>query len=152
MQTFLPYESFSQSAKVLDWRRLGKQRVEGMQIINAIGNPKQKGWKNHPIVIMWTPYVESLKYYTNTIIDEWITRGYNNNMEIYELNFLKIKFPHWMGDERFHSSHRANLLRKDSEWYGQYGWTENSESPYVWHDKEGLWYEQQVGTGVRIYF
>jgi len=36
MQTFLPYESFRESAKVLDWRRLGKQRVEGMQIINAI--------------------------------------------------------------------------------------------------------------------
>ena len=36
MQTFLPYESFKQSARVLDWRRLGKQRVEGMQIINAI--------------------------------------------------------------------------------------------------------------------
>ena len=36
MQTFLPYESFEESASVLDWRRLGKQRVEGMQIINAI--------------------------------------------------------------------------------------------------------------------
>ena len=39
MQTFLPYESFRESAKVLDWRRLGKQRVEGMQIINA--NPSE---------------------------------------------------------------------------------------------------------------
>ena len=122
-----------------------------MQIINTILNPKQKGWQKHPIVIMWTPYVESLKYYTNIMIREWIKRGYNNNMEKYKLNFLKIKFPHWLGDERFHSSHRANLLRKDYEFYSQYSWDENPESPYVWHDKEGLWYEQQVGTGVRIY-
>ncbi len=58
MQTFLPYSSFEKTAKVLDWRRLGKQRVEGMQIINAIGNPDAKGWRNHPISIMWTAYVE----------------------------------------------------------------------------------------------
>ena len=36
MQTFLPYSNFQKSAEVLDWRRLGKQRVEGMQIINTI--------------------------------------------------------------------------------------------------------------------
>ena len=35
MQTFLPYSSFTESAKILDWRRLGKQRVEGMQIIKV---------------------------------------------------------------------------------------------------------------------
>ena len=45
MQTFLPYESFRESAKVLDWRRLGKQRVEGMQIINAIEGKKRKDGK-----------------------------------------------------------------------------------------------------------
>jgi hypothetical protein len=28
MQTFLPYKSFEESASVLDWRRLGKQRVD----------------------------------------------------------------------------------------------------------------------------
>ena len=44
MQTFLPYSSFTESAKILDWRRLGKQRVEGMQIINAIsGVPRKDG-------------------------------------------------------------------------------------------------------------
>ena len=63
MQTFLPYSSFKDTAKVLDYRRLGKQRVEGMQIIQTIEN--QNGWKNHPIVKMWTPYVPALKQYTN---------------------------------------------------------------------------------------
>jgi len=29
-----------------------------MQIINTILNPEAKGWKNHPIVIMWTPLMK----------------------------------------------------------------------------------------------
>ena len=155
MQTFLPYKSFEKSAKVLDWRRLGKQRVEGMQIINAINNPNPQGWKNHPATIMWTPYIDALKHYTNVIIREWISRGYNNNMEFYDVDELinddVVDFPHWLGKEEFHSSHRANLLRKDYEYYSQFGWKENPKSPYVWHDKEGLWYEQMVNTGKRLY-
>ena len=155
MQTFLPYESFEKSAQTLDWRRLGKQRVEGMQIINAITGKKRKdgkpykGWINHPCSVMWKDYVPALKHYTNVIIQEWITRGYNNNMEFYDTG--KIVMPDWIGNEKFHSSHRANLLRKDFDYYSQFGWTENPERPYVWHDKEKLWYEQQVGTGERVY-
>ena len=34
MQTFLPYADFAQSAKVLDMKRLGKQRVEVLQLLN----------------------------------------------------------------------------------------------------------------------
>ena len=155
MQTFLPYSNFQQSAEVLDWRRLGKQRVEGMQIIKAITGEKRldgkpyKGWINHPASVMWKPYPEALKHYTNIMITEWMRRGYNNNMEIYDVNNM-VK-PHWLGKEEFHSSHRANLLRKDREYYSQFKWKENPESPYVWHDKEGLWYEQHVGTGQRLY-
>ena len=155
MQTFLPHESFEKSAQVLDWRRLGKQRVEGMQIINAITGKKRKdgkpykGWINHPCSVMWKDYVPALKHYTNVFIQEWINRGYNNNMEFYDTG--KIIMPDWIGNEKFHSSHRANLLRKDFDYYSQFGWTENPERPYVWHDTEKLWYEQQVGTGERIY-
>tara|TARA_R110002020_G_scaffold40339_1_gene119272 strand:+ start:133 stop:621 length:489 start_codon:yes stop_codon:yes gene_type:complete len=162
MQTFLPYESFKKSATILDWRRLGKQRVEGMQIINAIEGKKRKdgkpykGWLNHPATVMWRPYVNALKYYTDVIIEEWIRRGYNNNMELYGAYELVedgvLTYPHWLGNEQFHSSHRANLLRKDYEYYSKFGWTEESNNPYVWHDIEGKWYEQHVGTGERIYF
>ena len=43
MQTFLPYPSFEQSARVLDNRRLGKQRVECLQILQALAcGPYQK--------------------------------------------------------------------------------------------------------------
>lgn len=36
MQTFLPYPNFIGSAKVLDVRRLGKQRVENLQIMQTL--------------------------------------------------------------------------------------------------------------------
>jgi hypothetical protein len=39
MQTFLPLPDFIESAKVLDYKRLGKQRVEAWQILKAILNP-----------------------------------------------------------------------------------------------------------------
>mgnify|MGYP000277017088 CR=1 FL=1 len=149
MQTFLPYESFQKSASVLDWRRLGKQRVEGMQIINTIERPKSKGWANHPIVKMWRPYVPALKLYTNIIIAEWISRGYNNNMKFYDTT--GVEYPDWLGNTEFHASHRANLIRKDFDWYSQYKWSENSESPYVWRDENLDWYQQLVGTKTRIY-
>ena len=52
MQTFLPYANFEDSAKVLDWRRLGKQRVEADQILNIISGKTEKlGWRNHPPVL-----------------------------------------------------------------------------------------------------
>jgi hypothetical protein len=40
VQTFLPYPDFERTAEVLDDRRLGKQRVEVLQILNAIHRPE----------------------------------------------------------------------------------------------------------------
>ena len=54
MQTFLPRESFIESNQSLDYRRLGKQRVEAKQILNVLLNRTEtKGWRNHPITKMW---------------------------------------------------------------------------------------------------
>lgn len=35
MTTFLPYADFTETAKVLDRARLGKQRVETLQIVQS---------------------------------------------------------------------------------------------------------------------
>ena len=44
MQIFLPYADFRKSLRVLDNKRLGKQRVETYQIISAITRrPKLDG-------------------------------------------------------------------------------------------------------------
>ena len=55
MQTFLPYDDFVLSLDCLDYRRLGKQRVEAMQLLNAMKREKG-GWINHPATKMWRGY------------------------------------------------------------------------------------------------
>ena len=152
MQTFLPYKSFENSVKSLDYRRLGKQRVEAKQILNVLLNRTEtKGWRNHPITKMWIGYENALKEYFNTCVKYWINQGYNNTMELEEIEG-DIVYPHWLGDDLFHSSHRANLLRKDQEYYSKFMWTENSDSPYAWFDTDKReWYLQHVGTGKREY-
>lgn len=52
MQTFLPVANFCESAKYLDKARLGKQRVEAMQILSTLSGAS-RGWINHPAVRMW---------------------------------------------------------------------------------------------------
>ena len=137
MQTFLPYPSFSESAKVLDYRRLGKQRVEAWQILNALrADYAQKGWKNHPATKMWRGHELALAVYGKIITLEWISRGYKDSM-LPRFNAIVgrkrlIPFPQWVGDEEFHLSHRSNLVRKDKEFYGTL-WPNIPDSlPYVW--------------------
>ena len=154
MQTFLPYKSFKKSFKTLDYRRLGKQRVEAYQVLNILldrtDNPNG-GWRNHPITEMWKGYENALKHYLNLCIEEWMERGYNNTMNFEPIEG-DIVYPHWLGNESFHSSHRANLLRKDNEYYSQFEWGEDSENPYTWFDTDKRqWYLQHVGTGIREY-
>jgi hypothetical protein len=138
MQTFLPYCNFRESLQVLDDRRLGKQRVEAYQILNILmGRTETKGWRNHPTILMWTGYSEALKIYFNFSLEEWERRGFKNNLRP-ELIEKEIKvFPTWLGDPRFHASHRSNLLRKDFEFYSKYGWKEPPNLPYFWPTKHG---------------
>jgi hypothetical protein len=100
---------------------------------------------------MWRDYVNALKMYYNDCIDEWKDRGFKNTME-YEPILGDFVLPHWLGNEEFHSSHRANLLRKDYGYYSAQGWPENPDDPYIWMDGEGRWYKQMVGVNKRVYF
>lgn len=40
--------------------------------------------------------------------------------------------PRWLGDARFHASHRAALLAKAPEHYGAFGWRERPAIAYRW--------------------
>jgi|TARA_R110001592_G_scaffold21947_2_gene87812 hypothetical protein len=137
LQTFLPYKSFEKTAECLDYRRLGKQRVEALQIFNALtGVPTKSGksytgWLNHPAVIMWKGYEEALLLYKNKMIEEWILRGYNNTMDMIGLSD-NIEMPRWLGNSKLHASHRSNLLRKDYEYYSKFNWEESDDMEYYW--------------------
>jgi hypothetical protein len=136
LQTFLPYSDFAKVALCLDWRRLGKQRVEAKQILDILsgkGKINKYGkisWINHPAVRMWRGYEECLTYYMNIMIMTWISKGYKNNMPL--LFTGDVVYPPWMGNERVHSSHRANLLRKNYLHYRSFGWQEKPLKGYFW--------------------
>jgi hypothetical protein len=143
MQTFLPDPSFSRSAELLDYRRLGKQRVECKQILKAL-HGMSKGWVNHPATKMWRGYEYALALYGSAMCQEWIDRGYNDSLlPEFESVIAAMEesgvdprdprvYPGWLGDDNIHASHRSNLLRKDPTFYSRYGWSEPDDLEYVW--------------------
>lgn len=141
MQTFLPYEDFAQTAAALDYRRLGKQRVEAYQILQTLqtlrgldqrstedGN-KGLGWAKHPAVLMWKGHEPTLVRYALTMCAHWRYRGYTDRMYdriLDEFPFWKPRPPDddprpppWLGFPTFHYTHRANLVRKNPEYYSE---------------------------------
>lgn len=138
MQTFLPYEDFQETASVLDYRRLGKQRVETWQLIRAI-NGETKGWANHPAAVMWRGHTAVLASYGLVMCQEWKRRGYTDNMSArfqelissstsQELNDV----PRWLGRLELHVSHQSNLIRKFPEHYGPLFSGVPDDLPYIW--------------------
>jgi hypothetical protein len=148
MQTFLPDPDFAACARLLDDRRLGKQRVEALQIVRALTRPTY-GWKHHPAVLMWQGYEEALGAYAVAVCREWRGRGYADTCEVKILDDLGESgvavpprsqaqlaeagsLPPWLGDEALHRSHRSALLRKDTEWYGPRFGDVPDDLPYRW--------------------
>jgi hypothetical protein len=134
----MPLPDFVNTATILDMRRLGKQRVEAMQILRVLAGLSD-GWKNHPAVRMWSGRGWVLGEYGLAMCQEWIRRGYRDTCTAKIRTLMQDYFwherrgiPDWIGDEDFHASHRSNLLRKDPLYYGQFGWMEPSDLPYVW--------------------
>lgn len=125
MQTFLPYPDFEKTAKVLDRARLGKQRVEVIQILNALTDPT-KGWANHPATKMWKGREYQLTRYGLAMCKEWARRGYSNELSLPQLeaylylfrdNDYDQRMPWWMGMPKFHTRHRLMLVWKDEAHY-----------------------------------
>lgn len=138
MQTFLPFESYLESVECLDRQRLGKQRVETLQIMTAL--LLKKGWVHHPATRMWRGYERSLMWYQVFTCYEWTKRGYKDTcLEKTEKlyfgergrNELNIQ-PPWVGDEMFHLSHQSNLFRKDPHHYSLYFPHVDPTMDYVW--------------------
>lgn len=129
MQTFLPYRDFARSARVLDPARLGKQRVETLQMLRALELPDY-GWANHPAVRMWAGHTPALVCYGLACVREWLRRGHADSTAPQIAEFAPVLgrrtqrqlagdglLPPWLGDERLHASHRSALLRKDPAFY-----------------------------------
>ncbi|MFF3200778.1 MSMEG_6728 family protein [Streptomyces sp. NPDC002962] len=146
MQTFLPYADFTASAAALDPRRLGKQRVEALQVLRGL-TVAGYGWRHHPAVRMWTGYEEALVRYGLEVCGLWTATGradtcaaslvagfgrepagIRSQRRLAEAGEL----PPWLGDPAFHRSHRSALLRKDPEFYAPQFPGVPDDLPYVW--------------------
>ena len=135
MQTFItycdpdPHVAFYKTATLLDYRRLGKQRVEAYQILRALRG-ESTGWVNHPCTKMWRDYEHTLTMYHDTMVSEWIKRGFKNTMK-FQWDSKPVTRPVWLTDE-FVLAHRSNLVRKMPEHYS-YAWPDVSDNlPYIW--------------------
>ncbi|MFC7894399.1 MSMEG_6728 family protein [Streptomyces sp. NPDC057381] len=155
MQTFLPHPGFRESALALDRRRLGKQRVEALQVLRGLTVPGY-GWRRHPAVRMWTGYEEALVRYGLEICRVWREQGHQDGVAASLVAGLAAcrpggpvrdqeelagagELPPWLGDEAFHRSHRSALVRKDREAYAGLFPGVPDDLPYVWpaSDREG---------------
>ena len=143
MQTFLPEEDFYKTAQSLDRQRLGKQRVETLQIAGVVAGIKD-GWKNHPAVKMWMNYPQTLLEYQRAIVGEWLDRGYKDTCWEKTVDLLapikQLSLPWWIGNDEFHLSHRSNLVRKNPEHYGSFWPDVDDTLEYKWpSSNEGAW-------------
>lgn len=137
MQTFLPVPDFEESAKILDYRRLGKQRVEALMMLRIFyGQTPDSRWINHPATKMWRGHECLLQHYTLSMCDEWLCRGYKDTItpEIEAFVFEKgsCDDPWWLGNATFHLSHQSNLVRKLPEHYRSFFPDVPDDLPYFW--------------------
>ena len=148
VQTFLPYADFAATARVLDPRRLGKQRVEALQVLRALTIPGY-GWRHHPAARMWSGYEEALTRYGLEICRQWSGLGRQDTCATTMLEELRAAkaistprdqaalaragaLPPWLGDPDFHRSHQSALLRKNEPHYGRFFPDVPKDLPYVW--------------------
>ncbi len=160
VQTFLPYPDFDRSAAVLDDRRLGKQRVEALQILHVllglrwnlatgtIEDFTPRAWRSHPAVLMWVDHEQVLLRYQRSVCVTWMARGFNDTCYEKSVGLVSLwtatggdgaAEPPWLGGEALHRSHQSNLIRKDPETYQPLFPGVPGDLPYVWPvTKDGL--------------
>jgi hypothetical protein len=147
MQTFLPYDDFERSARALDVRRLGKQRVEALQVVRGL-TVEGYGWRHHPAVKMWRGAEEALGRYGITCCEVWVELGFGDTCaatiadDLAAAGVTAIRgqaeltaagaVPTWLGNEEFHRSHRSALVRKDPDFYRERFPEVPDDLPYVW--------------------
>jgi hypothetical protein len=133
MQTFLPNKQFHRSAQILDSKRLNKQILEGYQILKVLSSDDPfAAWRNHPAVLMWKGHETALYHYVMAMVKEATLRGIKTDKNRANIRALvqakshlwNNKKPLWYSDDkiinRITESHRANLYRKDPEYYGMF--------------------------------
>ena len=144
MQTFLPYPDFLRSAQILDIPRLGKQRVETVQVVRSL-ELYDYGWSTHPAVRMWRGHTPALVRYGLDVAEVWTQGGRADTTAAMIAEFAPDVgartqadmatdglMPPWLDDDRFLLSHRSALVRKDPDRYRPLFGDVPDDLPYFW--------------------
>jgi len=144
IQTFMPHDTYEESARALDPVRRRNQRNEckvilktllGMYPITKTGRPG--GWPYHPATKMWKGHEYALSTYALAVCkacvdDGWVNGDLTAFFEEVRNSLEPGGCPTWMGSFAFHESHRSNLIRKDPTYYRPKWPGVPDDLPYVW--------------------
>ena len=149
MQTFLPVSNFRITAEILDRRRLGKQRVEALQILRALKQGewtcpncpgpvthfnthktgyhcynceaplKRTGWYNHPAVLQWRGFSDALKLYGITMCLKWISLGF------FDTSLFKILYAENIQPSQTSDPNTVIVAGGDYRWRRMYSHSQN---------------------------
>jgi len=159
--------SYGKTARALDDRTLGHQRVEALELLELLlGGEKPRG----PAARMWFGYEYALAVYGMMMCMEWVhNRGCADNLffKFYnaiqdvkkdEPDFSYIE-PPWFRDADVLRSHRSNLVRRQRElkipggerYTAAFGRATPKNMPYLWPllDQSGTSYKLLVSKAER---
>lgn len=120
-----------ETAMALDKRRLNKQIVECMQILDALNGAK--AWSNHPCVLQYRDYYKWLELYM------CILTAYRNgegDALSFEAQIKRLPQPPFHTQEYFNQMKRR-LYTKDPVHYAQWAYLGTSEEN--WYFVDGEW-------------
>lgn len=133
MHTYMPYEDFKETARVLTIHDLGISISSTVNILDCLHETVDDTeildtYRRLPVIRMWKDKEVILVQYGETLLEEWYGRPSHERMEI---DFIgeeealaqhmewatsgdySMETPRWKGDKIFHNAHRAELIRND---------------------------------------
>jgi hypothetical protein len=136
MQVFMPYPDAIRSVNCLDRYRLGNQIWRECKTIIT------GGWQHHPVSLIWRNHKPALADYAIRgaqclHVRKWTTEDIVIDLIEFFRPYLisgPIIYPKIVGFDRFHESHRLNLLYKFPQWYTKFFDEEVPEEKpmYIW--------------------
>jgi hypothetical protein len=123
---WLPYPCYKSSVYCMHRDLLHKQ-------CRSIEEVLQHKWVRHPASLMWRGHHYQLcnyAMYCAHAIDMPIDKFVRYRDKLPES--ASTELPTWFDDDRIHSSHRSNLLRKYPDYYSDCDWVEKPTSNYYW--------------------
>lgn len=153
IQTFLPYEDYTETARCLRDKELENQRLHVKMLLDTLHEIDEltvQVWRSHPAVDMWKGYEAQLAVYGLAMCDEWTRRFGTDKLTDYIQWHLDnvtcvedfvMEKPPWMRRtitlDALVRNHRGVLIAKDPVWYSRYKWEIAPCTAFFWPRADG---------------